>query len=187
MTLKELAAKHGTDKTYYADLYELLLGPRRPDTRTVIEIGIGTPRAMSHMPGYECGASMRMWAEYFPFATIYGYDNDREAVRAINSKLDKRMAAAYLDQGDASSLAYVAAAAPVYDILIDDGSHDPEHQLNTFRAFRHKKMTDGLYIIEDVNGPEVSKALHEMGVEHQQVFTYSKNLGDPIGRCIVIR
>jgi len=38
-----------------------------------------------------------------------------------------------------------------FDIIIDDGSHQLDHQLKSFNLLKHKMNKDGIYIIEDVD------------------------------------
>lgn len=63
-TLCELAAKHGTDKLKhgYTPLYHELFTPHRDQQFSLVEIGVLN------------GASIRMWRDYFPEATIYAVD-----------------------------------------------------------------------------------------------------------------
>ena len=39
----------------------------------------------------------------------------------------------------------------LYDVIIDDGSHDPGHQVATARIFAPSLSPGGLYVIEDVS------------------------------------
>ena len=88
--LCELAVKHGTDKCsakhQLTPLYHELFERRRETVCKVLEIGVGSEQTM--WPGYRPGASLRMWAEYFPGAYVYGLDVNSnpahaELVRAI--------------------------------------------------------------------------------------------------------
>ena len=70
--LTRLATKHGTDKWgshWYARHYHRHLQHLRSQTFAMLEIGIGGYTHMDHG-----GASLRMWKEYFPHATIVGLD-----------------------------------------------------------------------------------------------------------------
>lgn len=147
--LCELATKYGTDKAgYYTPFYDLILGGR--DVRKVLEIGIGTPEAMKHVPGYEPGASLRMWAEYFPEAMIYGIDTDRTAVlKAKGGQIQCVVA----DQQKRSELIVVAQKAAWanggIDLIVDDGDHSAKSQIFTAVHLMPFLAPGGLYIIED--------------------------------------
>ena len=140
--LCQLATKYGTDKAeLYTPVYDLLLSGRRQQVQTVLEIGIGTVEAMKHVPGYQPGASLRMWREYFPNALVWGAD--------IFPSDD--VGALQLDQGNAAQLVQVGEKYGPFDLIIDDGSHDPHHQVLGLQTLSPYLTEDGLYIIEDVN------------------------------------
>lgn len=135
--LAELNKKFNTDKggkhCYLQKYYQPTFSPLRESTRKLLEIGV-----------YE-GASIRLWREFFINSDIYaleilqkraGMFNDDDKVHlTIGSSMDKK---SYRNiPGD-------------LDIVIDDGSHKPEDQYNTFRiAYDHLKQ-GGVYVIEDV-------------------------------------
>ena len=48
-------------------------------------------------------------------------------------------------------LARIAAAAPGYDVIIDDASHASPHQQLAFRHLFPRLRSGGLYIIEDLH------------------------------------
>ncbi len=81
--LCHLAEYYGTDKLgVYTPFYDLLFRDRREKVFKVLEIGIGTIKAMAHVKGYKAGASLRMWRDYFINAEILGLDNDNAAIEA---------------------------------------------------------------------------------------------------------
>lgn len=140
--LCELAKKHGTDKkskhnytpTYYAMFKDRVEGVRR-----ILEIGI------------KRGASLYMWEEFFPNAQVFGIDNNPK--RLITAGRIKSFLA---DQLDAASLRKVAAVADgLFDVIIDDGSHIPEHQLLAARTLLPSLASDGIYVIEDVRDQKI--------------------------------
>jgi hypothetical protein len=163
--LCSFAQIHGTDKyPWYTPFYDLLLRDVREDIRTVLEIGIGTIPTMRHMPGYQPGASLRMWRDYFPNATIYGIDIAQDAVYLARGEGIETFLA---DASKQSELLRIAAITGKLDLIIDDGSHDPEHQILAAHTLMPYLNHGGLYIIEDVNDPEaVSQGL---GLPHHIV------------------
>jgi len=42
-----------------------------------------------------------------------------------------------------------------FDIIIDDGSHEPSHQIFTFKELNSFLNVHGTYVIEDVREPEL--------------------------------
>lgn len=148
--LCRLAEYYGTDKAhFYSPFYDLLFRDRRAKVYKVLEIGIGTVHAMSHVPGYKPGASLRMWRDYFPNAEIVGMDNDRAV---MDAPLGERIIAFRCDQSSEDELENILphlALGGKFDLIVDDGSHNPTDQLRTFRILSRLLDSRGLYIIED--------------------------------------
>jgi hypothetical protein len=141
--LCELADKYGTDKhtplRYTEGYYDALEG--RP-VLTLLEIGICTKR---NIPNSRTGASLFMWAEFFPGADIYGIDIDPAAM--VNAGRIKSFCG---DQSDPVFMASVAAAVGPFDVIVDDGSHNPEHQMVSAKALLPYLTPTGSYFIEDI-------------------------------------
>jgi hypothetical protein len=158
--LCELARKYGTDKGgwhtiagetchVYTPAYYEMWEARRFDVRHVLEIGVNY------------GGSLRMWSEYFPAAQIFGLDSN--AACLFNEGRIKCLAA---DQNSGSSLATALAqmGLPKFDFIVDDGSHEPAHQLFSVNFLMPSLKQDGIYVIEDIHydcQPEV----HMVGLD----------------------
>jgi hypothetical protein len=151
--LCELAEKYGSDKVAsifhdYTPFYDQLLRDR--DAKRVLEVGIGTPAAMNHVPGYQVGASLFMWRDYFQSAQIWGIDNDPSANLSFKHDIHTVMC----DQGDSRSLtdtAVLLGSNGKFDLIIDDGSHRTDHQALTANTLIPILLpTTGVYVIEDV-------------------------------------
>lgn len=137
-TLNELAVRYKTDKRAgdhnYVAVYEPLFEEFRHDTFNFLEIGI-----------YKC-ASLRMWRDWFPSATIYGIDKEESIVKGW--KDEERMVLDRVNQGDPSELIEYAKKGP-WRIIIDDGSHYSRHQKLSFDILWDRVEPGGYYIIED--------------------------------------
>lgn len=148
LNLKPIAAKYGSDKCEwhsYGRIYDALFAGKT--VRKMLEIGIGCKEVMGQ--AYENGASLRMWAEYFPEAEIYGLDIRPEAL--IN---EGRIHSFQCDQGRISSLRLARAkVGDGFDLIVDDGSHIAEHQVLSAQVFWPAVAPDGRYVIEDVYNP----------------------------------
>lgn len=161
-SLTELANLYGTDKGTtgpspgwgghnYTDIYEAYLGRYRQKPVSLLEIGLGVTGARCTSPivhGRNTGgASLKMWHDYFPEAKIYGIDIN-ECRYLENSRIRTFVA----DQGRVEDLdAFVEAAGGTdFDIIIDDGSHLPDHQQISLSYFFRKLKSGGLYFIEDL-------------------------------------
>ena len=147
--LCRLAGKYLADKcprighTYTPEYHKLLHDKK---VTNFLEIGIGNVPLMSPLAGqdYRPGASLRMWRDYFPGANIYGCDIDRSVLFE-----EDRIKTFWVDQSSAQELeAHVPKIE--YDVILDDGSHVPEHMVTTFETLWPRVAPDGLYIIEDV-------------------------------------
>ncbi|MFZ2197319.1 MAG: hypothetical protein WAV13_06290 [Thermodesulfovibrionales bacterium] len=161
-SLTELANLYGTDKGTtgpssrwgahnYTDIYEAYLGNYRQSPVVLLEIGLGVTGDRWNSPivhGRNTGgASLKMWHDYFPKAKIYGIDIN-ECLYLENSRTRTFVA----DQGRVEDLdAFVEATGGTdFDIIIDDGSHRPDHQQISFSYFFRKLKSGGLYFIEDL-------------------------------------
>lgn len=140
--LTALAQHFKTDKWgahRYTPHYQHHLQHLRDRPVKLLEIGIG---------GYsrkgQGGASLRMWKEYFPCGQIFGLDiSDKSFVE------EDRIRAFQGDQSDPVLLAQIVAQTGTLDVIIDDGSHVPEHVIASFRTLFPLLAGDGIYVVED--------------------------------------
>jgi cephalosporin hydroxylase len=125
----------------YIEIYDLLLSPYR-DNSTVLEIGIAG------------GYSLHMWGEYFTNSNIYGVDISPEILTNPNLTSEKFS----IIHSDATQPPFLDKIQNLtFDVIIDDGSHFLEHQVDSFNLLKHKVKVGGLYIIEDVVGLDKDK------------------------------
>ena len=192
--LCRLAQKWRTDKTPailhgYTPYYHSILGERSfvgstlNSIRRVLEIGIGYPEDMWEVEGYETGASLRMWRDYFPEAEIIGIDCDQRAM--VNEERIKSYCGdttnedswrsvlpalgwAMMETGSGEwVLQQIHENAPL-DLIIDDESHAGVHQVATAKHVVPLLAPDGIYVIEDVSEPEIVTAgLTELGYRYE--------------------
>ena len=158
--LCELGAKYRTDKAPsighgYTPFYHRLLEGK--DVRRVLEIGIGGGEvSMAHIPEYITGASLFMWEEFFPQAEIYALDINPDIL--VNNG---RIKSYVCDQSDENCLRDVVTKIGAgFDLIVDDGSHDPEHQILTANVLTPMLNPGGLYIIEDVADPSITSRIN---------------------------
>ena len=141
-SLPELATHFGTDKwgTHrFAKHYQTHFAGLKDEEFGLLEIGIG-----GYQRDRSGGASLRMWKHFFPNAQIYGLDiYDKSFVN------EDRITAFKGSQTNAPLLRTIAATAGDLRIVVDDGSHRPEHIRETFAALFPLLADGGLYAIED--------------------------------------
>lgn len=87
--------------------------------------------------------SVHLWKEYFDNAEIYGVDIEPKNLVDIKSFT--------VDQSDRNQLREFADSINVkFDLIIDDGSHVPKHQLDTLEIFWKLLKPGGIYVLEDI-------------------------------------
>lgn len=130
-----LAKKYGADKYRshnYTPIYYRLLGERAATIERVLEIGIGK------------GRGLRMWRDFFPAAQIVGVDIDASLL--ID---EERITSFVADQSNPAEMAAATKQGP-FDVIVDDGSHDPRNQVAAMRITLPFLAGNGFYFIEDI-------------------------------------
>jgi len=147
----ELLIASNSDKYWrhhYEHYYEEWLKPFRDVPNfTMMEIGV------------QRGASLGLWAEYFTYPSkIWGMAYDTEGnIQKARSKLateyskHKGIVDLFLgDQGNITNLQETARTKGPFDIILDDGSHLPEHMVLGLFYLWGSIKPGGLYIVEDL-------------------------------------
>lgn len=89
--------------------------------------------------------SIELWKNYFKNATLFAID-----ILPIEIK-DKNINFFQVDQSKENELIHFAQNVNTkFDVIIDDGSHVPEHQLLTLKILWNSLKEGGVYIIEDI-------------------------------------
>lgn len=139
-----LARKYGTDKcepAHYTPTYFKLLYKRK--VHKMLEIGICAKRDFLN---HRCGASLWMWSEFFgPEVQVTGIDIDPESM--VN---EGNIQSFLCDQSNPTQLRMLASTCGPWDLIVDDGSHNPIHQLVSMQTLLPQLNPGGLYIIEDI-------------------------------------
>ncbi len=124
----------------YIGVYEELLMPYRNTAKNILEIGL-----MS-------GESLRMWTEYFS-GDVYGMDCSETPIDGL-ADLRPIIAEGFkVCIGDATSAADIDKFFEdiKFDVVIDDGNHITQCQVQTFEILKNKMNEGGMYIIEDIS------------------------------------
>jgi len=139
--LDEIFRRHNCDKSNeahcYTAYYESILNPHPSH---LLEIGM-----------YE-GASLKSWWEYLPDTEIYGVDDN---ARDVSDTLEPTLQLPSIhhifgDSLDSDTKNKIQQMNSEFDIIIDDGSHYPKDQLQTFLNFFPLLKPNGIYVIEDI-------------------------------------
>jgi hypothetical protein len=133
---------------HFTEVYEHFFFPLKDSATKIFEIGIAG------------GASLEMWRDYFPRATVYGIDI------VPKSELDSdRIKTFVADQADRRGLeAVIGASGGYFDIIIDDGGHTMDQQQISFGFLFKYLKPGGYYVIEDVH-TSLSQFWSGFGVE----------------------
>jgi glycosyltransferase involved in cell wall biosynthesis len=141
-TLEDLYfAHHGkvSDKwSLYIATYERVFSKYKNASIDLLEIGV------------QNGGSLELWAKYFLHAKhIVGCD-----INADCKKLefdDPRISLIVGDANTTETEAEISAASPVFDVIVDDGSHESGDIIKTFGRYFPRLSDGGIFIIEDLH------------------------------------
>ena len=126
----------------YTIFYNTLFKSKRETPIVIAELGI------------LYGASLLMWAEYFPNARIHGFDYNTELINEFkqspNNNFD-RVSVAHMNIKDPLSIVNgFADTNTMFDVIIDDTTHEFEDQINIIKYARSFLKPGGVLIIEDI-------------------------------------
>lgn len=135
-TLTEIGIQCNTDKATfhnYTDFYEKYFEPLRNKKLNLLEIGI------------DYGFSIKMWYEYFINSQIYGID--------INDKTNLSNERTHIEIANQENFTEISNVfkGVEFDIIIDDGGHTVEQQINTLIGLFPRLKTGGIFIVEDLH------------------------------------
>jgi predicted O-methyltransferase YrrM len=150
-TLCRLCAESGTDKSPYTlnghrhpytTPYSLLFEPLKNKPIKFMEIGVFR------------GASLVAWRRFFQNARIYGYDRDVPNLEYIASMGMPNVFLDTMDAGNPDSIRTKLEEATrdgeLFDVILDDASHDPPDQCAVIRTALPFLKQGGLLIVEDI-------------------------------------
>lgn len=134
--LEALGQKHQPSKRLhdYLKHYWMHFRDIRESAKVVLEIGVQT------------GRSARMWQDFFVNATVHGMDTDPDCRRHESERIRVHIG----DQSDVEFLTKLCDQIGDPDVIIDDGSHIPDHQICSFETLFPRLGERGIYVIEDI-------------------------------------
>ena len=134
---ENINTSYGTDKNTthsYGNIYENKFEKYKHSASKILEIG------------FDSGASLQVYSEYFKNAKIYGID-----IKDARHEFVKKNNNINVYIGDATLKETINCFPYEFDIIIEDGSHLPEHQIQHFKDYCNFVKKDGIYIIEDIH------------------------------------
>ena len=150
MELGEMFTAYGSDKQvrhWLADTYARELESFRGEEGALCEIGV----KIWCVEGW-AGGSLRAWAEWLPEFKIVGIDIQQPALDKLREYAPMVETICADQERPHEIFEALAAYASAYDVIIDDGSHLPRHQIGCWQALWPLVRSGGLYIIEDLEG-----------------------------------
>ncbi len=141
-TMNRLYQEHQgkvSDKwSLYIQEYDRLFAPYHKNPVCLLEVGI------------QNGGSLEIWSKYFPLAIkIVGCDINPDCAKLQYE--DNRIALVVSDINTDATEKQILEHSPLFDLIIDDGSHSSGDIIRMFaRYFKHLK-DNGLYVVEDLH------------------------------------
>ena len=173
-SFKEIGETYNNDKiTYhrYDLIYPIFLENLRKEHFNFLEIGLG-----SKNKDEDTGKSSHLFKEYFPDSTHFIMDI-KDSNEDGNTKVIKG------DQSKSEDLEKVTKIVKNARLVIDDGSHHPRHQFDTFcYLFKNLLENGGYYIIEDIETSYWSQNSKVYGytIGHDNIFDFFKRQIDEV-------
>ena len=136
----------------YFEVYDKILAPYKDTNPKMLEIGV------AH------GGSLELWLKYFDNnVQMYAVDINKDF---LDYKFDVTVDYACVDQSSIEHWDAYLRGKPNFDIIIDDGSHDSDHQILTVLTLFPQLNDNGIYVIEDTHTSywlEWGGGLHKQG------------------------
>lgn len=132
----------------YIDVYSEILAPYRETANNILEIGLFS------------GQSLRMWEQYFK-GKCYGIDCSDQphgGLQDLRPMINEGIHNIFIMDGTSKSAIEKNFKGVNFDVVIDDASHEFEHQLESYKHFRSHISKGGIYIIEDVQDIDTNRA-----------------------------
>jgi hypothetical protein len=97
------------------------------------------------------GESLELWQNYFekPNKRIYGLAYGAFTANEAGLANNKTTQLLYGDQSKKETMELVESRG-AFDVIIDDGSHIPQHQIASFFSLWNSVKPGGMYIVEDI-------------------------------------
>lgn len=177
--LKEFKSDKSSDWHNYSALYHYMFSHLTEVPMNIFEVGI-----------YE-GGSVRSWKKYFKNGEIYAGDVEQRCF--VN---EERIKSFYCDQDNPASIDsmwnILELKDIMFDIIIDDGKHEFQSNINFLLHSIHKLKNGGIFIIEDLTIPTynqfeniVSELKEKLNVEYIELVKLP-NLTNHIDNNVLI-
>ncbi len=150
-TKSSIFTEFGSDKdtrhsygAVYLDILRKFTQPR------ILEIGVGSINNFPYA-GLAPGGGLKALRKKFPDAKIVGLDIDPESIGAIK---EQGFLGFEVDQTSDKSLSDTKEKLKEhgpFDLIIDDGFHDPHANIRTLKNYYELLSENGTYVVEDIH------------------------------------
>lgn len=170
--LCSLGVKYPTDKCPYNQDFNLHKHPYTP----IYHLLFSKFRYDFNVRFAELGIlnnnSMKCWREYFPNAILFAYDNNNDLINIAKSHNLVRTTYNYLDVSDSDSIHNaLKKSGSNFDVILDDSSHEFEHQINIIKSSVTHLKAGAYLIIEDIFKKESEERYYEAIRDYEKYFS----------------
>lgn len=156
---------------HYFAIYERFFAPWRGRDPRILEIGV------------QNGGSIDLYRRYFGSCKYVGIDIDPRC--KSRECRDQNVEIRIGDSGSARFLSSVAEEFGEFDIIIDDGSHDPEHQVLAFKCLYSALRDPGVYCCEDLHSNFFSTFAASGRHNPRSFLSFAKQLSDGLAEYVL--
>lgn len=165
MNLKELMQKNGytTDKDTthsYLEVYDAVFKRYQDKPVKLLEIGNNG------------GESIKLWDDYFDNVEITGIEINNVPQLVELNKRDNVNIYLETDAYSEKTVNDFQQSGVKFDIIIDDGSHLPQHQAYALIRWVDLLTDDGLMVVEDIQ--DISYCEKIISVMNSELLNYTK-------------
>lgn len=182
--LKNLFNQYGSDKTRSSMVYIYFDIFSNFKINSLFEIGLGTNnihvRSNMGLDGRP-GASLRAFRDYLGIK-IYGADVDEKILFQ-----EKNIETYFVNQLETKTIKNIEKLIPKLDLIIDDGLHQPDANLNVILDLLDHLNPNGILVIEDIeeNFVHIFKTIEK--IYNNSEFYKSSLIKMKKGYCLLIQ
>jgi hypothetical protein len=132
-------SRHCGKWQHYFSIYERHLSRFRGRKTRLLEIGV------------QNGGSIDVYRQFFGAGLDYIGVDINPACKQLEQHYSAGVHIEIGDSGDRPFINQLGARLDPIDIVIDDGSHLPAHQLQAFESLYQRLSRDGVYLVEDLH------------------------------------
>jgi hypothetical protein len=143
--------KYGSDKDTrhsYGNVY--LQALKENEKPRILEIGVGSVNNFPYA-GLPAGGAIRAFREKYPNSMIVGVDIDPNSIEIIKKDGFQEFVVDQTSDASLDAAKEVLSTFGPFDLIIDDGFHDPHANIRTLQKLFNLLSDTGTYVIEDVH------------------------------------